>query len=250
MLYRKNSDKTTILLHTIVNYFINYRKYSDNLHKKLQLLTDFDENVKFFSEEPLTRQLLMNLLKDYKRPYDKIHELTKSGELVQIKRGFYIPGPKLSIEKPSSYLLANHLWGPSYVSAETALSFWGMIPERVFETCSVTIKNARLFDTPAGRFSYIHADTPYYAFGITRVELTKKQSALMATREKALCDKIVTTSGIFLRSIRQTKDFLLEDLRIDKDDLKELNLSAIRSWLPEAPKSGSLEMLVKTIESI
>ncbi|PZR01182.1 MAG: hypothetical protein DI539_28700, partial [Flavobacterium psychrophilum] len=94
---------------------------------------DFIKAIKEYSGQPLTRQILMDLLQDYKRPYDKINELVKQGLLVQIKRGIFIPGPQSSISSPEKLLLANHLWGPSYVSSDSALSHWGMIPERVYE---------------------------------------------------------------------------------------------------------------------
>lgn len=214
------------------------------------MIIGFRDEVKQYAEEPLTRQVLLNLLEDYKRPYDKIHELVKAGDLIQIKRGVYVPGPRTHTEKPTNLLLANHLWGPSYVSLETALSHWGLIPERVYETSSVTLKNSKIYKTPVGRFSYVHVSAPYYAFGIKRVQLTEKQTVLMASPEKALCDKIVMTSGVFLRSIRQTRDFLTEDLRMEEEQLRSFRLQEIRSWVNDAPKSSSLLMLVKTIEQL
>jgi hypothetical protein len=211
---------------------------------------DFREIIKTYAEEPLNRQVITHLLKDYRRPNDKIHELIKSGELVQVRRGLYITGPRLQVEKPSNFLLANHLRGPSYVSLETALSYWGLIPERVYETASVTLQSSKVYQTPAGRFRYLHAGLPYYAFGITGVAITARQRVLMATPEKALCDKIVMTSGVFLRSIRGTREFLLDDLRLEEEDLKRLHQQHIRSWIGEAPKSESLAVLIKTLESL
>lgn len=208
---------------------------------------EFKEDVRQYAEEPLTRQVIHHLLREYKRPYDKIHELMKTGELVQVKRGIYVPGPKLGVENPTGFLLANHLLGPSYVSLESALSYWEMIPERVYEISSITLKNSKKYTTPVGRFVYLHAALPYYAFGIKRVQLTKKQAVLIASPEKALCDKIVMTSGVFLRSIRQTTAFLLEDLRIDESRLRSFHIQDIQSWVNNSPKASSLSMLIKTI---
>lgn len=42
----------------------------------------FDEAIAPFHEEPLTRQVILSVLKEYKRPNDKIGELIKSGELI------------------------------------------------------------------------------------------------------------------------------------------------------------------------
>ena len=175
---------------------------------------EFRDAVQQYAEEPLTRQVLLDLLKVYKRPNDKINELVKKGELTPVKKGFYIPGPRLNIPRPESFLIANHLWGPSYVSMETAPSHWAFIPERVYEVSSITIKSAKNYQTPVGRFSYFHAPLPYYSLGIKSISLTQKQTVLIASPEKAICDKIVMTSGIFLRSTKQELEFLLEDMRM------------------------------------
>ena len=210
---------------------------------------DFRKAIQEYAEVPLPIQVMLDLLKDYKRPFDKINELIKKDELTPIKRGLYIPGPKLRMPLPSSFLIANHLWGPSYVSMETALSYWGFIPERVYETTSVTIKNTKSYKTTAGRFIYFHASPPYYAFGIKSVALSQKQVAMMASPEKAICDKIVITSGIFLRSPKQVREYLIDDLRMEEELLQKLNVSEIISWLTDAPKKSSLQMVAKTLQN-
>jgi hypothetical protein len=211
---------------------------------------DFREKVQEYAEEPLTRQLMLDILRDYQRPNDKINELVKNGALTAIKNGLYIPGPKINTARPEPFLLANHLRGPSYVSTEAALSFWGLIPERVYEVSSVTIKTAKTYKTPIGRFSYFHAPLPYYSFGIKSVTLTARQVALIASPEKALCDKIVMTAGIILRSSKQVKDFLIDDLRIDENMLQKLDWKEIGSWTSDAPKKNSIDMLVKTFSRL
>lgn len=209
---------------------------------------NFDDVLIQYAEEPLTRQVILSIIKDYKRPNDKIGELMKSGELTGIKNGLYIPGPKSKITGPEPFLLANHIWGPSYISLETALSYWGYIPERVYEISSVTTKASRSYKTSVGRFTFRHAPLPYYSFGIKSVQLTAKQNILMASPEKALCDKIIMTAGIHLRSVPQVINLLTEDLRIDEDKLQELNVQMIGNWLDEAPKRSSLMMLIKALK--
>lgn len=108
----------------------------------------------------------------------------------------------------------------------------------------------KTFRTKLGKFIYIHARLPYYSFGIQQVKLSEKETVLMASREKALCDKIVATTGILLRSIRQTMDLLVEDLRIEKQKLREFDTEAIRSWINHAPKKQSLSILVKTLNNL
>ena len=211
---------------------------------------EFTEAIRDYAGQPITRQIILDLLKDYKRPYDKITDLLKKGLLVHVRRGMYIPGPKLNIATPEALLLANHLLGPSYVSLESALFYWGLIPEKVYETSSVTIQRSTVFATDAGRFSYTHIPLPYYSFGIKQILLTQQQRVLMATPEKALCDKIITTSGIILRSSIQVKELLMEDLRIERTLLRNLDQTLIRSWITDAPKKRSLEILLKTLKEL
>jgi len=211
---------------------------------------DFSKEAKGYLNAPLNRQLMMEMLKGYKRPNDKISELLQNGELTALKKGLYIPGRVTELPTPEPFLIANHLWGPSYISLETALSYWGMIPERVFETASVTMKTTKTYKTPAGRFTYRHIPSPYYAFGIQSIALSKNQVAMVASPEKAICDKIITTSGIVLRSPVQVRDFLIEDLRIDQERLATLNWKTILSWAEDAPKKNSLLMLAKTLQAL
>lgn len=211
---------------------------------------DFKEAVRNYSEQPITKQILLDLLKEYKRPYDKISELVKQGILILVKRGIYIPGPNVNIVKPEAFLIANHLWGPSYISLETALSHWGLIPEKVYEVSSITSRSSKKYKTPIGRYNYTHLPLPYYSFGIKKVELTKKQVVLIASPEKALCDKIITTSGLSLRSSRQVMELLTEDLRIDKDVLRNLNKNELSNWIINAPKKASIIMLLKTLQEL
>jgi hypothetical protein len=208
------------------------------------------EALKSYASQPLTHQLLLSLLYDYKRPNDKIHDLIKSGVLIVLKRGLYIANPTSYGIQPEAFLIANHLFGPSYISSDSALSFHGLIPERVFEISSATIKQSRRFSNSVGVFNYTHLPLPYYSFGIINVQLSKQQSILLASAEKALFDKIVTTKGVVIRSHVQAYQYLIENLRLDIDELKKLNMDEMQFWLNDAPKKESLHHVLKLIESL
>ncbi|MEP2773269.1 MAG: hypothetical protein ABJH05_14050 [Fulvivirga sp.] len=208
---------------------------------------DFRTIIQDYSEAPISRHLILELLSKYQRPNDKISELLKSEELISIRRGLYTIGPKMDLPLPEPFLIANHLRGPSYVSLESALSYWNMIPERAYEISSVTTKTSKLYKTPVGRYSFKQLKTPYYSYGIKNIEYSPKQTILIASREKALCDKIVLTPKINLRSIKQTKEFLTEDLRMDNEVLNTLDTKAMELWIKNAPKKSSLKMLIKTL---
>lgn len=208
---------------------------------------DFREDIEKYAAAPLSRHVMLELLKDYKRPNDKISELAKAGMLTILKNGLYIPMGKRGVYVTEPFLVANHLWGPSYVSLESALAHWGFIPERVHEIASMTTKTSKKYKTAIGRFTYKHLVKPYYSLGIKQVTLKEKQVALIASPEKAICDKIITTHGLLLRSAKQVTEFLIEDMRIDEDNLRKLNVAEMKNWLQYAPKRTSLETLVKTL---
>jgi hypothetical protein len=205
------------------------------------------QSIQQYASYPIPHHLMASLLKEYSQPNDKIHYLIKDGILQQIKRGLYIAGPRITSSKPDPFLLANHLLGPSYVSLESALSYHGLIPEKVFEITSVTIKAKRRFSTPLGVYSYTRLSLPYYSYGIRSVEVDRHHRFLIASPEKALFDKIITTAGIEFRSKTSTLSYLENDLRIDIGMLKTLDIAGMESWIPTSPKKDSLSMLIKTI---
>jgi predicted transcriptional regulator of viral defense system len=177
-------------------------------------------------------------------------EMVNHGILVQLRRGLYMTSPLVSTITPEPFLIANHLYGPSYISLDSALFHWGLIPERVFEISCVTPKISKKFMVQNGVYSYTHLPIAYYPVGIQSISLTKTQTVLIASPEKALCDKVITTAGINLRSKQQAMAFLVEDLRIDKDQLRELNTTEMTSWLPVCPKRKSIQLLIETLSAL
>jgi predicted transcriptional regulator of viral defense system len=177
-------------------------------------------------------------------------EMVNQGILVQLRRGLYMTSPLVSKITPEPFLIANHLYGPSYISLDSALFHWGLIPERVFEISSVTTKVSKRFVVNNVVYSFTHLPIAYYPLGIQSLSLTETQTVLIASPEKALCDKVITTAGINLRSRQQTLAFLVEDLRIEKDQLRELNTIDMINWLPICPKRKSIQLLIETISAL
>lgn len=210
---------------------------------------DFMQTIRPFRGQPLTHQMLVSVLKDYKRPNDKIHELLSAGVLMPVRRGLYVAMVP-DTPRPESFLLANHVYGPSYVSMDSALAFYGMIPERVYEVSSATTKSSRQFHTPAGTFTYTRLPLPYYAFGWVQKELADQQVVMMASPEKALLDKVVTTAGLTLRSQSAASRYLLENLRLDEESLREMDISLMEEWLYAAPKKGSIGMILNVLRDL
>jgi hypothetical protein len=112
----------------------------------------------------------------------------RSGELQGVVKGIYVTAPELRKRPLSLEILANKIYGPSYVSFEYILSQAGLIPEAVRTITSATPKRNRNFDTPLGRFSYRHLPLAVYSFGWTRGEHSDGSGWLEAQPEKALLD--------------------------------------------------------------
>jgi hypothetical protein len=133
---------------------------------------------------------------------------------------------------------------------DAALAYYGLIPERVFEVSSMTTKASRRFNTPVGIFSYTRTHLPYYAFGIRQAKLADDQYVLVASPEKALFDKVVTTPGLLFRSKKDVADYLIDNLRMEEDSLKNLDFGSTAGWFRDTPKKDSLLMMIKTIATL
>lgn len=206
--------------------------------------------LKSLGNYPLATSTILPYLRNYRRPYDKINYWVKSGDLVQIKKGLYILGQEITNQNPHPFLLANQIYGPSYVSLDSALSHYGLIPERVYQTSSVTTRLSKTFTTPVGRFDYTQVKSSYFALGITNQGSIESGYFLMARAEKALWDKIVLTSGVIFRSKVEVRQFLEEDLRVDEIGLADMNLEIMKQWIPFSPKKSSLNLLIETLQEL
>ena len=99
-------------------------------------------------------QTLVDAAKELAYPRNKINDLLRQGVIVRVKKGLYVFGDRQRRHPYSKELLANLVYGPSYVSLDYALAYHGLIPERVEALTSVTPNRPRRFDTPVGLFTY------------------------------------------------------------------------------------------------
>src|SRR5690606_41083294 len=118
--------------------------------------------------------------------YDKIRDWVHKGYLIPLVRGMYTINAGITGSKPSSLIVANMQYGPSYVSLEYALSYYLAIPEMVMEISSVTTKRNKTIENTLGRFTYIHHPLPYFTYCIRSVKVATKHLALIATTAHAL----------------------------------------------------------------
>jgi hypothetical protein len=130
----------------------------------------------------------------------------KTGRLLQLRRGVYaVPEPYVR-QTPHPFLVANVLKRASYVSVQSALAHYGMIPEYVPTVTSVTTGRPEIIDTPLGRFQYRHVSAGRFQ-GFREIDIATGQPILIASPEKALVDLLHLTPG-------SDDDALLRELRV------------------------------------
>jgi len=121
--------------------------------------------------------------------YGKIKRALASGEIESLRRGLYILAHRHRRKLPNLFELAHYIYGPSYVSCESALSFWGLIPERVCTVASMTSKRSASFSTSFGLFSYQHFSSWPLFHGVERIS-EGGDVFFMASPLKALLDYV------------------------------------------------------------
>ncbi len=170
----------------------------------------------------ITKGDLINRLSYYGNANNKIGRLVKEGKLFKIKNGLYNTD-----SNTPGYYLASAIYGPSYLSFDYALYYYGLIPERVTNYTSATFgkKKKKKFVNQFGTFFYRDVPQSVYAIGVITI-VEGEYSYQIATPEKAICDKLYILSP--LRNLEELKFMLLEDLRIDNEELKKLDCELIK----------------------
>lgn len=192
--------------------------------------------------EEFDYQALLDGLREYDRPRDKITTLLRQGAIVRVKKGIYVFGERYRRRPFSTEILANMICGPSYISLDYALHYYGLIPERVEAVTSVSVSRSRRFSTPVGIFIYHGVPMRAYPIGIDQIELDGGRSFLIAIPEKALADKIQADRGTAIRTQAEMRTYLLDSLRIDPEGLGKLNPETI-SLIADQYRSRRLRLL-------
>lgn len=186
----------------------------------------------------LTTSMLLDQLQRYSDPAGKILRMKREGELLQLTRGIYETD-----KNAPGYCLAGAIFGPSYLSFDYALSFYGLIPEAVYTFTSATFdkKKVREQENHFGRFTYRDVPPEAYPFGIS-IKEENGYVYQMATQEKALCDKLYTMPPV--TSQKEIERMLFEDLRIDRMEFEKLRADEILQ-IGDRYHSNNLKYLMK-----
>ena len=166
----------------------------------------FEELVRLARDELVfSSGLLISGEVDPRQLRRQLSRWKEGGKVVQLRRGLYALAEPYRSAAPHPFLIANRLVKASYVSLQSALAWYGMIPEHVPVTTSVTTLRPWSWDISFGTFTYHHVKTGLF-HSYAPIEVSPGSTALVATREKALVDLIHLTPGgeaaVFIRELR------------------------------------------------
>jgi len=179
---------------------------------------EFNTLLKLVEDEPVFESSIL-LAGDVEPKLIRVQlsRWVKTGRIYRLRRGLYSIAPPYQRRQPHPFLVANRLKKASYVSLQSALSFYGLIPEVVNTTTSVSTGRPERLETPLGVYEFRHIKTELL-FGFQMTGLGG-QSALIATPEKALLDLIYLQPGG--DSAAYLKELRLQNMeKLDKDLLR------------------------------
>lgn len=189
----------------------------------------------------LTVSMLKLKYSQYSNILDKIKRETRDGKLIRLTNGIYETDSTVD-----PMFLAQPILSPSYISFDYALSYYGLIPERVsaITSASLNVRKRKTYKNNFGRFEY--SDIPARCFPYDILLINQKEYCCkIATKEKALCDSLYKWSKV--SSIKDLKILLFEDKRIDEEEFKSLDFNEILKIAPLYRKTN-LNLLVKLVK--
>jgi predicted transcriptional regulator of viral defense system len=182
----------------------------------------------------INSSLLLPFYESAQQAQRQLSDWARAGKLLQLRRGVYAFSPPYKNEQPHRYHIANQLVRSSYVSLETALSYYDLIPEHVASVTSVTTGRPQKLSNAFGRFTYRHIQTRFF-YGFRHWRVSDQQHAFLASPEKALLDLI------YLTPAGDEKTYL-RALRLQNLDL--LNIEHLQKLVEEA-KMSKLDRALK-----
>lgn len=160
------------------------------------------------------------------RRYGLVKRAIASGEIIHIRRGLYCLASKYQKKGINIYALAQYVYGPSYISLESALSWHGWIPEAVHSITSISFKKSKEFKTPIGLFSYDRIAQKLFYSEVKRLTDESGNVFLMASPLKALADYVYVRKKNW-KGIEP----VVGSLRVEAEELKQVDRDSIEGLI-------------------
>lgn len=188
----------------------------------------------------VTTSMLKEKFHDYANPLDKIKRDADKGFIIRLAKGIYETD-----KNTEPCLLASSILSPSYLSFDWALSFYGLIPERVFAitSASLGLRKNKTFENQFGRYEYTDIPVEAFSEGLTYLE-NSEYAAKIAMKEKAICDSLCKWRVV--KNVKELKELLFEDKRIDEDEFALCDFELMKR-LAKLYNKTNLKLLIKLI---
>jgi predicted transcriptional regulator of viral defense system len=135
------------------------------------------------------------------------------GYIKPVAGGYYLLADR-AIDETLLFMVANKIYEPSYISLESALAYYQVIPESVLGVTSISSRKTEQFESTWGVFSY-RSVKPQYMIGYQVMNIAPKKKFKIACLEKAVLDYLYLNSDI-----QSTADF--EGLRWNRAQMGSL----------------------------
>ena len=149
--------------------------------------------------------------------------MERAGKIIRLRRGLYAFTDGFDPLKA-----AYRIHEPSYISYQTALSFYQFIPERTEQVISVVDGRSASYLTASTRFRYHAQSRPLFALGMSMIFIDQFPVPI-ATPEKALLD---TLADVKLKAHKiepsEILEYVVDGLRIEYEDLKQLSINKMK----------------------
>lgn len=188
----------------------------------------------------ITTSMLKEKYRNYANPLDKIKRDTDNDLLFRLTRGIYETDGNVD-----PCFLASSILSPSYLSFDWALSYYGLIPEKVFSitSASLNVRKNKTFINKFGRYEFSDISVNAFSEGLTYIE-NGDYIVKIASKEKAICDSL--SKWRVVRNIKDLKELLFIDKRIDEEEFSTCDFKLMMR-LASLYNKTNLDMLIKLI---
>ncbi len=188
----------------------------------------------------ITTSMLKERYRNYANPLDKIKRDTDNDLLFRLTRGIYETDGNVD-----PCFLASSILSPSYLSFDWALSYYGLIPEKVFSitSASLNVRKNKTFINKFGRYEFSDISVNAFSEGLTYIE-NGDYIVKIASKEKAICDSL--SKWRVVRNIKDLKELLFIDKRIDEEEFSTCDFKLMMR-LASLYNKTNLDMLIKLI---
>lgn len=158
--------------------------------------------------------------------YGLVKRALAAGDILRLRKGLYCLSDRHRRQSRDLFEIAQRIYGPSYISFESALSYHGWIPEAVYTVTSASSGKAQHFRTPLAEFSYTRIPVRVFYEGVERMP----SGAFMARPFKALLDYIYVRRMDWVGI-----DPVVKSLRVDRQLLEKITRTDIKRFRSAYP---------------